>query len=148
MSEIPYSKKIDPKTKAIAIIVMLLVIGLVIGLVLSSVSLNYARKNREKLADTALFRIVSTLYTLSNTLICMNIALLLGLLWVYLDTFRKTKSSFLLGLVLFIGVLLVQSFLSIPLVQGVVIEELSLLKILPNLFETIALIILFYLSME
>jgi hypothetical protein len=54
----------------------------------------------------------------------------------------------MLGLLLFIGVLFVQSVLSLiifPLSLG---ENLSLYEILPNMLESIALVILLYLSME
>jgi hypothetical protein len=91
------------------------------------------------------------MYTLVTIIICMNLALLAGLLYNYYKTFRETYSSFIIGLMLFLGVLFVQSLLSLPVLQytlGQTITDLGLVNVLPNLFETIALIILFYLGSE
>lgn len=153
MGDIPYKEKMNPKTKAIAIIIVLLFVGMVVGVVISQVSINYAKRRARNL-DTAVQRLVQAfgdIYTLGTSIICMNIFLLLGLLGIYLDTFRKTKSSFIFGLLLFIGVLFIQSILSLPILQaalGYTAMNVSLLGILPNMFETIALVILLYLSME
>ena len=149
MSDIPIGKEIDPKAKAIAVIILLLVLGMIVGLAISKVSIDYARrKYQDQESYQRLINLIATVYTLSTSIICMNIFLLLGLLRIYIQLFRSTKSGFLLGLSLFIGVLLIQSFLSLPLFPAALGESLSLYGILPNMFETIALIILLYLSME
>jgi len=148
MNDIPSSKQMNPKTKAIALIMVLLLVGMIIGVAISTVSIEYVKNRRGKTVDIRVMRYVATLYTLSTVIICMNILLLVGLLWMYGDSFRKTKSSFLFGLLIFIAVLFIQSVLSLPILQAAVGESLSLIGILPNLFETIALIILLYLSME
>ncbi|HID25073.1 MAG TPA: hypothetical protein EYP23_01220 [Thermoplasmata archaeon] len=91
------------------------------------------------------------MYTLATVIICMNLMLLLGLLGAYIQSYRETKSSFLLGLTMFLSVLVVQSILSLPIIHvsvGIILYQSNLFTILPNLFEMIALIILFYLSME
>ncbi len=147
MSDIPYKKQMDPKAKAIAIIIVLLIVGMIVGLVISRVSMNYAREKYQG-ANQRVLNLIGTLYTLSMSILCINIALLLGLFWIYADSLRKTKSSFMLGLLLFIGVLFVQSILSLILFPVSLGENLSLYGILPNMFETLALIILLYLSME
>lgn len=147
MSDIPYKKQMDPKAKAIAIIIVLLIVGMIVGLVISRVSMNYAREKYQG-ANQRVLNLIGTLYALSMSILCINIALLLGLFWIYADSFRKTKSSFMLGLLLFIGVLFVQSILSLILFPVSLGENLSLYGILPNMFETLALIILLYLSME
>ena len=90
-------------------------------------------------------------YVLGTVIVCMNMFLLLGLLGSYISSFRRTKSSFLLGLVLFLGVLFMKSLLSLPFISillGNSLYQSGIFSILPNMFETIALIILFYLSME
>ena len=147
MSDIPYKKQMDPKAKAIAIIIVLLIVGMIVGLVISRVSMNYAREKYQG-ANQRVLNLIGTLYALSMSILFINIALLLGLFWIYADSFRKTKSSFMLGLLLFIGVLFVQSILSLILFPVSLGENLSLYGILPNMFETLALIILLYLSME
>ena len=147
MSDIPYKNKMDPKTKAIAIIILLLIVGMIVGLAVSQGSMNYAKRQNPDINQRVL-SLIGTLYTISISIFCINISLLLGLLWIYADSFRKTKSSFMLGLLLFIGVLFVQSILSLILFPLSLGENLSLYGILPNMFETIALTILLYLSME
>ena len=156
MSDIPFESKMDPKIKAIAIIIVLLVLGVVVGLVLSQMSYDYAtQKTGERFKDNIQFRYLikatMDMYRLGTIVICMNIFLLLGLLAIYVDSFRKTKSSFIFGLLLFIGVLFIQSILSLPILQaglGFKGYDISLFGVLPNLFETIAITILLYLSME
>jgi len=147
MSDTPYSKTIDPKTKAIVLIVVLLIIGAAAGFVLAKGSLRYAQRRSERVTE-ANRPYLETLFTLSMIIICMNITLILGLLGVYVHTFQKTHSSFLVGLIVFIGVLLIQSILSLPIFPTSLLESLTLFGILPNMFETIALTILLYLSME
>ncbi|RLF28550.1 MAG: hypothetical protein DRN05_03795 [Thermoplasmata archaeon] len=158
MSDIPYKNRMDPKTKAIAVIIILLFVGLIVGLIISKASINYASKRfRERFGEIIprihiFIQAFVDIYIIATCIICINIFLLLGLLGIYIDSFRKTKSSFLLGLLLFIGILLVQSVLSLPILQTALVGymgySLSLFGILPNMFETIALIILLYLSME
>ncbi|MBN2066730.1 MAG: hypothetical protein JW771_08005 [Candidatus Thermoplasmatota archaeon] len=153
MSEIPYKQTMDPKTKAIATIVVLLVIGTIVGLVISYISTEYVGQRVENLNRNLqqYIQALRDMYMLHTTIICINIFLLLGLVGIYTDTFRKTKSSFIFGLLLFVSVLLVQAIISFPVLQaslGFLRYIPSLFEILPNLFETIALIILLYLSME
>ena len=143
--------KMDPKAKAIAILFVLLVVGVVVGLIISKVSLDFAHQHAKMRIPQRVWQAFADVYTLGTIIICMNLFLLLGLLGFYIDSFRKTRSSFLLGLVLFLGVLFVQSLLSLPVFHVLLGQpsfQLRLINILPNFFETAALIILFYLSME
>lgn len=166
--------RMDPKAKAIAILFILLVVGAIVGIAISQIGLNsidddtkgeiilkkagsdYKGERARQAALNSpigkeLWADFSDMYTMVTTVICMNLALLLGLLIVYIDSFKKTKSTFLMGLVLFIGVLFAQALFSLPTLQffiGQFIFDIGLFNVIPNLFETIALIILFYLSME
>ena len=157
--------KMDPKAKAIAILFLLLVIGVIIGLVVSFIGLRIIdRQIAERLKDIAQnskpwiveqikqnWNRFSEMYSLVTIIICMNLVLLVGLLNTYIKSFKQTSSTFLMGLVLFLGVLFVQSLLSLPIIQhsvGQTISDIGLFNFLPNLFETLALIILFYLSSE
>ena len=165
MDDVPYKNELDPKTKAILFIFVLLVIGAIVGIIISNVSLGFLQ---EKIGDRPTIRTYwsafSSNYTLVTIVICMNLSLLVGLLSSYVSSFRKTKSNFLLGLVLFLGVLFAQSLLSLPILDlilliGTINPQIGfscillsyqsvIFPILANMFETIALIILFYLSME
>ena len=144
--------KMDPKAKALTILFILLILGAVVGIIISLISLGFL-KNRFVSIEGArvIWRVFADNYMLGTIIICMNLSLILGLLGSYINSFRRTKSSFLLGLVLFLGVLFVQSLLSLPFL-GILLTnsgyQSGIFSILPNMFETIALIILFYLSME
>lgn len=157
--------KIDPKAKALAVLFLLLVIGVIIGLIISAVTLSSVEKRIDKRIENLgknvrqviieqikqSWRHFSEMYALVTVIICMNLALLSGLLFNYYKTFRETYSNFIIGLILFLGVLFVQSLISLPVIQywfGQNITNLGLINVLPNLFESIALIILFYLSSE
>jgi hypothetical protein len=142
----------DPKGKALVLLLVLLIVGAVIGIAISIISLNVAR-GRIGLneAQRAVWRVFADNYMLGTIIISINLTLLLGLLWSYFQSYRRTKSNFLLGLVLFIGVLVLQTLLNLPLISiilGNSTYQSGIFTILPNMFETIALIILFYLSME
>jgi len=144
--------KMDSNAKALAILFILLIVGAVIGITISLVSLGFLKVRFGSMEGArVIWRVFADNYMLGTIIICMNLSLLLGLLGSYVNSFRKTKSSFLLGLVLFLGVLFVQSLLSLPFL-GILLTnsgyQSGLFSILPNMFETIALIILFYLSME
>lgn len=166
--DIPYNKKMDPKAKALMLIFILLLVGAVAGIIISKTSLGFLEY---RIAQGA--RNVSTQpywpgfvnnYTMMTIIISMNLCLLIGLLVSYIKSFKITKSSFLLGLVLFLMVLFVQSLLSLPFLNILMnvsylaprLEITYLLAsyqnvvvpMLANMFETIAIIILYYLSQE
>ena len=157
--------KMDPKAKSLVILFLLLVIGVIVGIIVSMIGLAIIEeqiairiKDISENSKTWVVQQIkqnwerfSEMYMMLTIIICMNLALLFGLLFSYLKSFRQTSSTFLMGLVLFLGVLFVQSLVSLPIIQhsvGQTISDLGLFNILPNMFETIALIILFYLSSE
>jgi hypothetical protein len=89
----------------------------------------------------AAFTIISTL----------NIALLVLLLSVYFDIYRKTKSPFTIGLIIFASAFLVKDLTSSPLVislLGFRAYGLGPFQFLPGLFEFFALTVLLYLSIK
>ena len=157
--------RMDPKAKAMLVLFLLLVIGVIIGLVISMIGIRIIESQISNRingisgnAKNWIFQQVrqnfarfSEIYALVTIIICMNLMLLLGLLYSYIKSFRETYSNFILGLILFLSVLFIQSFLSLPIIHhsiGQTISDLGIVNVLPSLFETIALIILFYLSNE
>ena len=167
--------KMDPKAKSILILFALLVIGILLGLVITRVGLNLIEddfKERYDLVKEAAQRRsggnvnvenylnkieknswenFSEKYTMVTLFICINIVLLLSLIYYYMVSFSQTKSSFMLGILMIFGVLFMQSLLSLPLIQSVFdqsVFDLGLIHVFPNMFETIALIIFFYLGTE
>jgi hypothetical protein len=157
--------KMDPKAKAIAILFLLLVIGVIIGVVVSVIGLRIIDRQIteriKEIAENTKPWIVTQIeqnkgrfyemYTMVTIIICMNLTLLGGLLRTYVKSLKETSSTFLMGLLLFLGVLFVQSLLTLPIIQnsvGQTISDIGLFNVVPNLFMTLALIILYYLSSE
>ncbi len=166
MKEIPYAKKINPKTKAVIILLGLFFIGAIIGFVVSTIGLGFIRdvlQNLDIQPTEVQERRFTALYTASIVINCIDATLLVGILYLYIDSYRKTKSSFLIGLTFFIGILLSRSILSLVTIQLLFTEYIQLLpslakaisstgvgsfSFLLNIFEIIAISILLYLSME
>ncbi|HEX17295.1 MAG TPA: hypothetical protein ENG60_02650 [Thermoplasmatales archaeon] len=142
--------RIDPTTRATLLILSLLILGLLLGYTIASLSFSKLEKRLEESKGEKVARIARQIYIVKMVIIAMNIFLLLGLLIIYIRSFIKTSSSFMLGLSIFIGVMLAKSLISLPIL-GITLgipSGFSMLGVLPNIFETLALIILFYLSME
>lgn len=166
MTNVPYRKRISPKTKAIGSIAGLIVIGCMIGYVISIFSLQIIVTELNKLPiQIDQSRVDRSVNYYTGALICIvvQISLLVGLLYVYYDSYRKTKSRFLIGLNMFIIALFIRSILSVVSLHNVATDFIrvmpyisrtfltpgfSLLDFIVHGFEIVALSILLYLSME
>jgi hypothetical protein len=155
----------DPKTQSIIRLFLCLIIGVIIGLVISIGSLAVLQNRVGSISEIrSIWPAFSTNFTIETIIICMNLSLLIGLLAGYRSDFRKTNSPFLLGLILFILVLIIQSFLSLPILNLIIslitigarqgffyillTYKASIFSIIAHFFETVALIILFHLGSE
>ncbi|MFW9919118.1 MAG: hypothetical protein ACFFED_05935 [Candidatus Thorarchaeota archaeon] len=81
----------------------------------------------------------------------INTALILFTLGVYLDIYRTMKTRFTLGLVTMLLLLLMYAVSSNPIIHarfGFQSIGLGPFSILPDIFTTVAMLILFYLSLE
>ena len=90
-------------------------------------------------------------YSLQTAVSVVNVTLSLILLLVYVNIYRKTQSEFTIGLIIFSVVLLLQAFVSIPLLHGAFgFYEFGLgpFVLLPDLFTCVALAVLLYLTFE
>ncbi len=89
-------------------------------------------------------------YYIAKTVVStMNLVLLVFLLVIYVDIYRKTRSEFTLGLIIFSAALLLYAFASNPMVIwafGFRPLGLGPFALLPDLFAFAALVILLYLS--
>jgi hypothetical protein len=73
------------------------------------------------------------------------------LIFNYLGIYRKTRSEFTLGLLLFAGCLLVKDVTLNPIIIGLGgfgLYGLGPFAFIPDLFEMTALLVLFYLSVK
>jgi hypothetical protein len=167
MKDFPYKNTISPKAKVLIVIASLIFIGIVVGFIFSTIGFNSIKdaiqQSGYQVTDVQ-GRRFSLLYTFSMIINCVDILLLIGILWIYLDSYRKTKSSFMLGLTFFIGVLFTRSIVTLISVHSLFIEYVRAIPLLTkafvigggfgtfsfflNVFEIIAISILLYLSME
>jgi len=167
MKDFPYKNTISPKAKGLIVIASLIFIGIVVGFIFSTIGFNFIndaiQQSGYQVTD-AQERRFSLLYTVSMIINCVDIILLIGILWIYLDSYRKTKSSFMLGLTFFIGVLFTRSIVTLVTIHSLFIEYVRAIPVLTkafvigggfgtfsfflNVFEIIAISILLYLSME
>ena len=79
----------------------------------------------------------------------VNVSLLIFLLTTYVDIYRKTRSQFTFGLIIFSLVFLLRTLTANPLFMrafGFAAFGLGPFALLPELFECAALAILLYLS--
>ena len=148
----------NSKTKFVVYLFLLLMVGTIVGAAMASYAFEKGKEQVEKrwggpkppdpLRDNRDFTFN---FWGSIIFISINLFLLIGLLGIYVSTYWKTQSSFMLGLILFISVLAIQSFLSLPLLHtlfGFTSFGLGFFGVLPHMFETFALIILFLLSAD
>jgi hypothetical protein len=167
MTDIPYKKEINPKTKARVVVIALIFIGLIVGLVASGISINLANEAVGNIdPDTQQFvRDLAGTHYWGISIICMDIFLLVGLILVYILTFRKTKSRFVFALLIFLGALLMKSIVSLPLLHYSLVKSVislpvtqatlgsagpgfGLIVVISYMFEILAMSVLLYLSME
>jgi len=90
-------------------------------------------------------------YTAKTVVSTINLTILVFLVIIYIDIYRKTRSEFTIGLMIFSTVLLLNALASNPLVIwafGFRAFGLGPFAMLPDLFTFGALIVLLYLSVK
>ncbi len=90
-------------------------------------------------------------YVAFAVLSMLNIALLVLLISVYIDIYRKTKSPFTVGLVIFAVVFLIKDLTDSPLITSMLgfrAYGLGPFAFIPSLLEFFALTVLLYLSIK
>jgi hypothetical protein len=94
---------------------------------------------------------IELFYKFKTILSSINSTILVFLLATYTDMYRKLKSEFTIGLILFSLTLLFYALTSNPLLQwifGYQAFGLGPFAMLPDMFTTLALIVLMYLTMK
>jgi len=91
-------------------------------------------------------------YYIAKTVVStINVTMLIFLLISYIDIYRKTRSEFTIGLIIFSATLLLYALVSNPMVISIFgfrIFGLGPFALLPDLFTFAALIVLLYLSVK
>jgi hypothetical protein len=94
---------------------------------------------------------VELFFTVKTVISSINVVFLVFLMVTYVDIYRKTKSEFTIGLMIFSLVLLLYAFSSNPLIHrifGFRMYGLGPFTMLPDMFTCVALIILLYLTIK
>jgi hypothetical protein len=94
---------------------------------------------------------IELFYTVETVVSTINATLSVFLIAIYIDLYRKTRSEFTLGLMIFSVILLMHALVSIPpLLHAFGFYEFGLgpFAMLPDLFTFAALITLLYLSLK
>jgi hypothetical protein len=94
---------------------------------------------------------IELFYKVKTILSSINATLLVFLLATYVDIYKKLQSEFTIGLILFSLILLLYALSSNPLLQwlfGFRAFGLGPFAMLPDLFTTLALAVLLYLTMK
>ncbi|MHA1136580.1 MAG: hypothetical protein ACTSSE_08840 [Candidatus Thorarchaeota archaeon] len=94
---------------------------------------------------------LQAMMTFKTVISFVNMALIFLMLGIYIDLYRKIKTNFTAGLLLLIIVLLLNAMSANPLLflrfEGAFLSP-SMGFIIPDVLTTIALTVLFYLSLE
>jgi small-conductance mechanosensitive channel len=94
---------------------------------------------------------IELFYTVETIVSTVNVTLSIILLLMYVNIYRKTRSEFTIGLIIFSAVLLLHAFVSIPLIHrafGFYPIGLGPFAMLPDLFTCLALAVLLYLTFK
>jgi hypothetical protein len=94
---------------------------------------------------------IELFYTIGTVISTINATLLIILLITYIHIYRKTRSQFTIGLIIFSVVLLLNAIASNPFVRwvfGFRAFGLGPFAMLPDLFTFVALAILLYLTVK
>ena len=122
MSKTEFINKMSPQMRSILFIIILIIIGFIIGQIIGYISGSYLIEHIERggeyypfppnpnfeLTTEQISQIISG-YTIITSILCVNIALLFGLIYVFINTYLKIRSNYLIGFVIFVGVFLIKS---------------------------------------
>jgi hypothetical protein len=173
MIKIEFIDKINPKMKSILFIIFLIIIGLIIGQIIGSLSSPYLIEQIEDgrphfppntpiLTEEQKNQIQRGV-TIISTILSINIILLIGLIYIFITSYIKIRSRYLIGFVIFVGVFLLKSLSNLIALTPLISEPIKAapLAISPLLrgnfgpfgsyfmiFEILAICILIYLSRE
>jgi hypothetical protein len=166
MNKESVKNKINPRTKALIAIAGFIIIGVILGYIISFISLEILIDEIERLPiqiDQSRITRSIDYYTGAVISLTIELVLLIGVLLIYFNSYRETKSRFLIVLNVFIIALVIKSALSIISLYTIAIDYIQvipyisrtfltpgfgILNFILTAFEIIAISILVYLSME
>jgi len=140
------------KRTLIGIYFVSVIVAVILGIILSTIFLEgFTGGNSPYPIPVEYIPALKAMMTVKTVISFVNMALIFLMLGIYIDLYRKIKTNFTAGLLLLILVLLMNAITSNPLIfmrfEGIFLGP-SLGFIIPDIFSTIALSVLFYLSLE
>ena len=140
------------KRTLIAVYIVSVLLAVILGLILSEILLeNFTGAEYPFPIPPEYLPSLHFMTYLKTVVSFVNMALIVLMLAIYLDLYRKIRTNFTAGLLLLVIVLLMNALTSNPLVFlrfGFPVAGIGIGFIIPDLFTTIALSVLFYLSLE
>jgi len=140
------------KRTLIAVYIVSVLLAVILGLILSEIMLeNFTGSEFPFDIPPEHLPALRFMLILKTVVSSVNFTLIILLLMIYVDLYRKIKTNFTAGLLLLIFVLLMNALTSNPLVFlrfGFPVAGIGIGFIIPDLMTTIALSVLFYLSLE
>ena len=136
------------KVVKIGIIIGIILIAGIAGAILGNV---YSEEQNDEQRKGKNFEDFETLFIIKNILTMINIVLSSILIVLYIDTYRKIKSDFTIGLIVVMFSLLVYAITSNPLIHllfGYRGYGMGPFMIIPDIFFSISLGVLIYLSLK
>ncbi|MGY5874833.1 MAG: hypothetical protein RTU30_03725 [Candidatus Thorarchaeota archaeon] len=140
----------DNTTTVFLAVTIMAIIAAVIGLVLSTLVLPPPQTPPPPIPEPD--RVLMDMYLKVKTMISLvNVVLTISLMSIYYRIYRQVKSSFTMGLILVMLVLLVYALTSNPLIHvlfGFQAQGLGPFAMVPDVFTTFALGVLLYISLD
>ncbi len=140
------------KRTLIGIYFVSVIVAVILGIILSGIFLeHFSGAEFPFEIPVELLPALRFMMSIKTVVSFVNMALIFLMLGIYIDLYRKIKTNFTAGLLLLIFVLLMNVLTSNPLVYlriGIPVTAPGIGFIIPDIFSTIALTVLFYLSLE
>jgi len=142
------------KTKNLTIMILIVVIAALMGIILGSMFLKFERpdpsnfdfvREREDVAKLEFFLKIKTAITF------VNMTLSVMLIIIYYHIWKETKSDFTLGLMIVMVSFFVYAITSCPLIPGLLGFKpfgFGLFSLIPDIFATLALSVLLFISQK
>jgi len=149
----PMKREMDQKSRTWPLLILLpiLVVVAILAAIWATSTFLYPRFPWQPRPPYEIPGDIEFYYIAKTVVSTINITMLIFLLILYADIYRKTRSEFTIGLIIFSATLLLYALVSNPIVIslfGFRIFGLGPFALLPDLFTFAALIVLLYLSVK
>jgi hypothetical protein len=143
----------NSRTWLLLVLLPILIVAAVLAAIWATSTLFYPRRTWQT-PEPLPYEIpwdIEFFYIAKTVISTINIIILVFLVLIYIDIYRKTRSEFTIGLIIFSATLLLYALASNPILIrafGFRLFGLGPFALLPDLFTFAALIVLLYLSIK